>query len=426
MKIKIPLFIFVCVTLAFMFSSCIDGSSTTLSHITKGSEAVPISNGTPSAVTPEPQSEVSSESIASGEATFSRPSASDFPPHLVESIDDGNLNYIQTDKTLAQDSGYIIETWDLGKLYTINGEIIGNGGEMLLSNFPQDSSAVSELYLANVENRTTTLIHTEQGEIAYDVLYHDDEIIVFYTYQMWGNLSTPIEYFMYNLQKGEVEVLDIKKLSMPDIQWNCNFLTRLGDELYFEVQEFEDEYKSTPEGTVPVRIGRNMYKYNLITGESEHVVDGAWWIGVYNDEIVYVDVYDSTMKLQNLEGETIVDGMLEYASLVDKMVYTTLDEYETSMDFYSLKNGKSEKILTLPGTFCWGITANSKYLAWMETEPNLYVYSLKDQELQFVSNRSRSAFVSEKYMYWTYSDYDEHYDMEKAEMTLEYIKFTDD
>lgn len=408
MKSKLFYKVIIVITLMLVFSSC--------STIEEKRTTESIQNKSEETISPSDSSE---KSLPEN----SKPVKNIFPDELTKNVETDNQIFIEADKNLAESEDLPIREWELGKIYPVGGSIIGNNGKILVANTPYNDGEVATVYLANVETKEMKEIHkADSGNHVYEV-YHDDEIIVFYEYEMWTNHGSPITYFIYNQKQETVEIMDIREISIERLEVKLdNKMARIDDDLFFEAQYTNQIIEENEKGYDLIFAGVGIHSYNMQTKEVEYIVDG-FEPRALNGELVFVQ--DNSDKIVKLNGDIIAEGAIEYETYKDSMVINKYAKSKNVIDTYYYMEGKEELIFSRDASKSfWNYGLNDKYITWWQTTSNLYVYSLEDKEIYLLSSNegTRIAEISDKYIFWQNVEYDEM-DIENAELTLEYIKF---
>ena len=288
---------------------------------------------------------------------------------------------------------------------------IGNDGFILLGNVPRDESEDSIIYLFNVEDKSDIELDRVKATKHFGFAYHDDDIIVYYTYSVWGVSDIPIEYYIYYKDTQEKEIMklsesvEVHKELMIDIR-----MVKIDDELYFEVQ---DKAATTDDN------GAGIYKYNLNTKEISIVTRGMS-PRVYKDELIYIN-NNQVAEIVTMDGEVITDSVIDYYTYDDMIIAV---RYVDEICWYVLIKDGEEKVLftrNYSGHF-WSISTNGKYITWDQSAKGLCFYDIeKDSLVQIDPTAGGMTVVSEKYLHWSENLNPD--DKFNGELVIKYIKF---
>ena len=312
-----------------------------------------------------------------------------------------------------------IQEVNIGNRFNLSLSTIGNDGSILLGNVPRDESEYSIIYLFNVEDGSDIELDRVKATKHFGFAYQDDEMIVYFTYPVWGVSAIPIEYYIYykDTQQKETmklsESVEVHKELMIDIR-----MVRIDDELYFEVQDREPTFKENED--VYDDNGASIYKYNLNTKEISFVTRGMS-PRVYKDELIYIN-NNQVAEIVTMDGEVITDSVIDYYTYDDMIIAV---RYVDEICWYVLIKDGEEKVLftrTYYGRF-WSISTNGKYITWQQSAKGLCFYDIeKDSLVQIDPTTGGMTVASEKYLYWTEVLNDPN-DKNNSQVTIRYIKF---
>jgi|GEM_PF-946454 len=304
----------------------------------------------------------------------------------------------------------------IGNRFALSLGTIGNDGSILLGNIPEDESIV---YLLNVETGIEIELDKIESSKHFGFAYQDDDIIVYYTYSIWGISAIPEEYYIYYKDTQEKEIMklaesvEVHKELMVD-----RIMVRINDELYFEVQDRPPIFKENED--VYDDNGASIYKYNLNTKEIDFVGRGMS-PRVYNDELIYID-NNQQANIVNMKGDIITDSVIDYYAHGDIIVAVRYVEEVCLMVL--IKDGK-EKVLFDRDFYerFWSITTNGKYITWQQSTSDLCFYDIEKDTLVEIKNATgATTIVSEKYLYWNQT-IDDPNDKDNYQVTIRYIVF---
>ena len=311
-----------------------------------------------------------------------------------------------------------IQEVNIGNRFNLSLSTIGNDGSILLGNVPRDESEYSIIYLFNVEDGSDIELDRVKATKHFGFAYQDDEMIVYFTYPVWGVSAIPIEYYIYykDTQQKETmklsESVEVHKELMIDRR-----MVRIDDELYFEVQDREPTFKENED--VYDDNGASIYKYNLNTKEISFVTRGMS-PRVYKDELIYIN-NNQVAEIVTMDGEVITDSVIDYYTYDDMIIAV---RYVDEICWYVLLKDGEEKVLFTRynyGRF-WSISTNGKYITWQQSAKDLCFYDIeKDSLVQIDPTAGGMTVVSENYLYWSENlNPDEKFNVE---LVIKYIKF---